>query len=50
MDDKSSPNFRYLHKGSMAQIGAGQAVLDVRGVLGDELPAGNTGWEFNPKG
>ena len=50
MTDSSAGDFRYLHKGSMAQIGAGQAVLDVRGVLGDQLPAGNRGWEYNPKG
>lgn len=51
MEENGSPDFRYLHKGSMAQIGDGQAVLDIRGVLGDELPAaGNRGWEYNPKG
>lgn len=49
MNDKSSPNFRYLHKGSMAQLGSGQAVMDMRGVLKDEVPT-DDGWELNPKG
>ena len=49
MEVEGSPEFRYLHKDSMAQIGAGQAVMDVSGD-DCELSAGNLGWELYPKG
>lgn len=47
----SEPNeFSYLHKGSMAQIGDGRAILDVRNALSNDVRGAMDNWAINPKG
>lgn len=40
---ETADNFKYLNKGSMAQLGDGRAVMDLREVGSDQVPKpGNT--------
>ena len=51
MEQESCPDFHYMHKGSMAQIGRERAVVDTRNAFSEDLPGGkNTSEHFNPKG
>jgi hypothetical protein len=37
-ESSSADNFKYLNKGSMAQLGDGRAVMDLREVGTDQVP------------
>ena len=42
--------FSYLHKGSMAQIGDGRAIMDVRNAGTNDVKGWMDAWNVNPKG
>ena len=48
--NEQAPKFRYLHKGSMAQIGDGRAIMDVRNFGTNDVKGLMDNWAFNPKG